>query len=355
MPPCVALDKVGGFQIWAADSCQNLASEEISMRTVKKISPSAPQKKTLKQVKIKKDLTELVRGNLIALLRDRIAQDLIHNSLVEDYELLMTKPKYSSKYKLKKGQLEGWVRRDVSRWSIDRLVETTGLPKSVLRKIFEEPPVTTSSKKPTATEIGKRLLRFDEVITLAFFFGVSPGYLLQPFREHLENMSLLEIHGLGDSVITISAHEWLEWVHGFGQHISNDRLMQLSATEDTKHLKAYEMSAPEEITRFLSSTYGSEVNASIVANMQFHPMLAPKPKNPHPMDLALRRRGQVPRMRWSLTKRFSYMTNARRALQLIDQTTNPVHLKQAIDWSVELMREDLASLAANKEDVGPKK
>jgi hypothetical protein len=115
------------------------------------------------------------------------------------------------------------------------------------------------------------------------------------------------------------------------------------------------MDAPEELKRFLASTYGSEVNATIIANLQFHPLTTPAAREPHPMDSATRKRGQVARLRWRLVKQFSYMTNARRALRLVNEIEDPELLKRAIDWSIEMMRDDLSAFAANKDDVSPKK
>jgi hypothetical protein len=115
------------------------------------------------------------------------------------------------------------------------------------------------------------------------------------------------------------------------------------------------MDAPEELNRFLASTYGSEVNATIVANIQFHPLTTPPASKPHPMDSSQRKRTQVDRIRWRLVKQFSYMTNARRALRLVNEIDDPELLKGAIDWSIKMMRDDLSAYAANKEEVTPKK
>jgi hypothetical protein len=72
------------------------------------------------------------------------------------------------------------------------------------------------------------------------------------------------------------------------------------------------------------------------------------------MDSAIRKHGQVNRIRWRLLKQFSYMTNARRALRLVNEIDDPNMLKQAIDWSINMMREDLSAFAANKDDAKPK-
>jgi hypothetical protein len=155
--------------------------------------------------------------------------------------------------------------------------------------------------------------------------------------------------------MVVNAHDWFSWVHGFtslphqGLATIEERLTYLSATNDTKLLKPHEMDAPEELNRLLASTYGSEVNATIVANLQFHELTSSPPANPHPMDFAERKRTQVARIRWRLNKQFSYMTNVRRALRLVNSTDDPELLKRAIDWSTNLMREDLSAIAANKE------
>jgi hypothetical protein len=49
------------------------------------------------------------------------------------------------------------------------------------------------------------------------------------------------------------------------------------------------------------------------------------------------------------------MTNARRALRLVNEIDDPELLKGAIDWSIKMMRDDLSAYAANKEEVTPKK
>jgi hypothetical protein len=328
------------------------------MRKVQKVKPAKPVKKTLQQVKVTRTLTELVRGNLVALLRDRIAADKVHNAMIDAYEHWMKTGRKIGGYSFTKGILDGVERRDVMRWTPDRLHKSSGIPKAVIRKVFEEPVVVNSTKNKAKKPTGQKLLRVDEVIPLAVFFGVTPGYLFQPFREDLENNSLLCITGFGAQDFLIDAHQWFSWVHGFkslpyqGSATIEERLTYLSATSNTKLLKPHEMNAPDELQRFLDSTYASEVNATIIANMQFHPLLAPPPIEPHPYDTAIKKRTQVARIRWRLVKEFSFMTNARRALRLATQISNPVHLKQAIDWSVEQMRVDLSSLAANRDDVG---
>jgi hypothetical protein len=260
-------------------------------------------------------------------------------------------------YVFSPGILDGVEKRDINRWTPDRLHKSSGITKAVIRKIFEEPVV----KKGTQSKaVGQKLLRIDEVIPLAVTFGVTPGYLLQPFREDLENYSLICLTGFGKQDLIVNAHDWFSWVHGFkslpiqGSATIEERLTYLSATKDTKLLKSHQMDAPEELRRLLASTYGSEVNATIVANIQFHPLTSNPPRTPHPMDHVPRKRTQVERIRWRLVKHFSFMTNARRALRLVSELDDPERIKQAIDWSVDMMREDLSSIAANRDDVRPK-
>lgn len=361
MPPCVALQKIDGFQIWTAVSCQNLAREGLFMRKVQKATPAKPKKKTLQQQLVTRTITELVRGNLVALLRDRIAADKMHNAMIDAYEHWTKTGRKIGDYLFTPGILDGVNRRDVMRWTPDRLHKSSGIPKAVIRKIFEEPVVKKSTKAMSTKPVGQKLLRVDEVIPLAVIFGVTPGYLLQPFREDLENYSLIQLTGFGKEDWVVNAHDWFAWVHGFrslpvqGGSTIEERLTYLSATKDTKLLKPHEMDAPEELKRFVASTYGSEVNATIVANIQFHPLTTPPASNPHPMDSSTRKRTQVERIRWRLVKQFSYMTNARRALRLVNEIDDPELLKGAIDWSINMMRDDLSAYAANKDDVSPKK
>ncbi len=331
------------------------------MRKVQKAITPLPKPKKLQQVMVTRTLTELVRGNLVALLRDRIAADKMHNAMVDAYEHWSRTGRKIGDYLFTPGSLDGVKKRDVMQWTPDRLHKSSGIPKAVIRKVFEEPVVKKSSKSKSTKPVGQKLLRIEEVIPLAVIFGVTPGYLLQPFREDLENYSLLSITGFGKEDLVVNAHDWFAWVHGFralphqGGRTIEERLTYLSATADTKLLKPHEMDAPEELKRFLASTYGSEVNATIIANLQFHPLTTPAAREPHPMDSATRKRGQVARLRWRLVKQFSYMTNARRALRLVNEIEDPELLKRAIDWSIEMMRDDLSAFAANKDEVSPKK
>ena len=43
------------------------------------------------------------------------------------------------------------------------------------------------------------------------------------------------------------------------------------------------------------------------------------------------------------------MTNARRALRLVNEIDDPELLKGAIDWSINMLRNDLSAFSANKE------
>ena len=331
------------------------------MPKIQKAAPVRPKKKTLQQALVTRTITELVRGNLVALLRDRIAADKMHNAMIDAYEHWTKTGRKIGDYIFTPGILDGVGRRDVMRWTPDRLHKSSGIPKAVIRKIFEEPVVKKSTNSKSTKPVGQKLLRVDEVIPLAVIFGVTPGYLLQPFREDLENYSLMRLTGFGKDDLEVNSHDWFAWVHGFrslpeqGGRTIEERLTYLSATKDTKLLKPHEMDAPDELKRFLASTYGSEVNATIVANIQFHPLTTPPASNPHPMDFAERKRTQVARIRWRLVKQFSYMTNARRALRLVNETNDPELLKGAIDWSIKMMRDDLSAFAANKDEVSPKK
>ena len=331
------------------------------MPKIQKAAPARPKKKTLQQALVTRTITELVRGNLVALLRDRIAADKMHNAMIDAYEHWTKTGRKIGDYIFTPGTLDGVGRRDVMRWTPDRLHKSSGIPKAVIRKIFEEPVVKKSTNGKSTKPVGQKLLRVDEVIPLAVIFGVTPGYLLQPFREDLENYSLMRLTGFGKDDLEVNSHDWFAWVHGFrslpgqGGRTIEERLTYLSATKDTKLLKPHEMDAPDELKRFLASTYGSEVNATIVANIQFHPLTTPPASDPHPMDFAERKRTQVARIRWRLVKQFSYMTNARRALRLVNEIDDPKLLKGAIDWSIKMMRDDLSAFAANKDEVSSKK
>lgn len=331
------------------------------MKKKEPVLPGVPKRKTLTQVMVQRTLTELVRGNLLALQTDRIDAAKIHNGMIDEYEHWMQTGKYIGEYRFTKGLLDGVERQDVMRWTVDRMSKSTGISVAVLRKIFDDPEPTQSTKKPSGKPVGLGLLRVDEVIPLAVFFGVTPGYLLQPFREDLENYSLLKIGGFGKQDFVVNAHDWFSWVHGFlslpmqGSATIEERLTYLSASQETKRLKPHQVNTKDALPRFLASAYGSEVNATIVANIQYTPFTSNPPREPHPLNDAVRKKTQVERIRWRLRKQFSYMTNVRRALRLVGQLDTPDELKRAIDWSVEMMREDLSAIAANREDVGPKK
>ena len=134
-----------------------------------------------KPLRVTASITDLVRTNLKGLLSDKQSDAAIHNAYVDAYEEFLKTGKNGSPWSFKYGIPNfNFAKRDKKRWSMARLAAGMGVDVGVMRRIFEP------KKNKGSDELG-----IDEVIEMALIFEVTPGYLLQPLREHLERNATL--------------------------------------------------------------------------------------------------------------------------------------------------------------------
>ena len=297
-----------------------------------------------KPLRVTASITDLVRTNLKGLLSDKQSDAAIHNAYVDAYEEFLKTGKNGSPWSFKYGIPNfNFAKRDKKRWSMARLAAGMGVDVGVMRRIFEP------KKNKGSDELG-----IDEVIEMALIFEVTPGYLLQPLREHLERNATLFFENIGPNGFEVSAREWLVWVHGirapkdkFDTNME-ENLMSLTPEVGMKIDSSRNIWPHEELDRIVNAQYTSTVSAMIHA--QSNPLPAHQMSNlnipsPHPFDSLTAADSDINRIQRQTQATLAYMHHVRQAIRMIETDGRDKWVKEDIEWCLDRMREDLSAIA----------
>jgi hypothetical protein len=234
-----------------------------------------------------------------------------------------------------------------------RLAAGMGVNVGVMRRIFE------AKKKKGAKELG-----IDEVIEMALVFEVTPGYLLQPLREHLERNATLFFENIGPNGFEVSAREWLVWVHGirapkdkFDTNME-ENLMSLTPEVGMKIDSSRNIWPHEELDRIVNAQYTSTVSAMIHAQsnpLPAHQMSNLNIQSPHPFDSLTAADSDINRIQRQTQATLAYMHHVRQAIRMIETDGRTKWVKEDIEWCLDRMREDLSAIAYFGGDSVPAK
>lgn len=297
-----------------------------------------------KPLRVTASITDLVRTNLKGLLSDKQSNAAIHNAFVDAYEEFLKTGKNESPWSFKYGIPNfNFAKRDKKRWSMARLAAGMGVDVGVMRRIFE------AKKKKGADE-----LSIDEVIEMALIFEVTPGYLLQPLREHLERNATLFFENIGPNGFEVTAREWLVWVHGIRapkEKFDTDmeqNLMSLTPEMGMEIDSSRTIWPHEELDRLGNARYTSVVSAMIHA--QSNPLPAHQMSNldipvPHPFDSLTATGSDINRIQRQTQATLAYMHHVRQAIRMIETDGRSKWVKEDIEWCLDRMREDLSAIA----------
>ena len=297
-----------------------------------------------KPLRVTASITDLVRTNLKGLLSDKQSDAAIHNAYVDAYEEFLKTGKNGSPWSFKYGIPNfNFAKRDKKRWSMARLAAGMGVDVGVMRRIFEP------KKNKGSDELG-----IDEVIEMALIFEVTPGYLLQPLREHLERNATLFFENIGPNGFEVTAREWLVWVHGirapkekFGTDMERN-LMSLTPEMGMDIDSSRAIWPHEELDRIVNAQYTSVVSAMIHA--QSNPLPAHQMSNldipsPHPFDSLTEPDSDINRIQRQTQATLAYMHHVRQAIRMIETDGRDKWVKEDIEWCLDRMREDLSAIA----------
>ena len=297
-----------------------------------------------KPLRVTASITDLVRTNLKGLLSDKQSDAAIHNAYVDAYEEFLKTGKNGSPWSFKYGIPNfNFAKRDKKRWSMARLAAGMGVDVGVMRRIFEP------KKNKGSDELG-----IDEVIEMALIFEVTPGYLLQPLREHLERNATLFFENIGPNGFEVTAREWLVWVHGirapkekFGTDMERN-LMSLTPEMGMDIDSSRAIWPHEELDRIVNAQYTSVVSAMIHA--QSNPLPAHQMSNlnipsPHPFDSLTAADSDINRIQRQTQATLAYMHHVRQAIRMIETDGRDKWVKEDIEWCLDRMREDLSAIA----------
>jgi hypothetical protein len=301
-------------------------------------------KTDFKPLRVTASITDLVRTNLKGLLSDKQSDAAIHNAFVDAYEEFIRTGKNGSPWSFKYGIPNfNFAKRDRKRWSMARLAAGMGVDVGVMRRIFD-----TKKKK------GTDQLGIDEVIEMALIFEVTPGYLLQPLREHLERNATLFFENIGPNGFEVTAREWLVWVHGIrapkGKFATDmeKNLMSLTPEAGMEIDSSRAIWPHEELDRLVNAQYTSVVSAMIHA--QSNPLPAHQMSNlnipsQHPFDSLTAAQTDINRIQRQTQATLAYMQHVRQAIRMIETDGRTKWVKEDIEWCLDRMREDLSAIA----------
>lgn len=306
---------------------------------------TSSQKKTPPS-KIILSITDLVRVNLKGLLSTRQANVAINNAFIDAYEE-WEKTQKSGKFWKFTHSLPGLNRekRSVEVWSQANLAKALDVDVAIVRKIFD----SKNSK-------GSGRLSIDEVVELAYLFDVTPGYLMQPLREHLENDVTYVIESIRPKGVEVKARDWLLWVHsvstadGTNSRSLEQNLMSLTPELNLSINSKRQMWPQDELNRIAEAQYVSPVSAMIVAQsnpVPGHVMSGLSMPQDHPMDSTSRSSSPITRLHIRTRAALAFMHHVRQAIRMVEKEHNPKYVKEDIEWVLNRMREDLSQIAKN--------
>lgn len=299
-------------------------------------------------VRVDASITDLVRTNLKGLLSNRQANTVIHNAFIDAYEEWEKTQKSAGLWKFRY-PIPGLNRskRNVEEWSVAQLARDLGVDVGIMRKVFDR-----------KTDKGTDRLGIDDVVELALVFNVTPGYLLQPLREHLETDATYFFETIGINGFAVKARDWLLWVHGFSTPDgSNSRSMEENLMSLTPQIgldinSKRQIFPQDELERISAAQYTSPVSAMLEA--QSHPVpghLMSKLELPsdHPMNQMVPEKTALGRLHARTRAALAFMHHARQAVRLAEKEADPRYAKEDIEWVLCRMREDLSRISVNLE------
>lgn len=316
------------------------------------------------QQKIQVSCAVLVRLNLNALLRDLAAKDQSWNEMLNEYEEFMRLgDKYEGRWRFTPGNFDNLEKKDYQRWAMSRLakrlyvIETSKANKNLVGRVRK---ILNSRRSKGSDD-----LPIEEIVRFAIEVGVSPTYLLQPLREWLETDSILEFINFGPTGLTISARDWLLYVHGlkgiggkelpdfYGQMLNFSAEPGLFADaskpyfvheEEKRISKAQRSPIVPKIEGKRFPKYGHEYSDD-----------APVLPEPHPMDLLPAPSSYLERVHARTRAVILLMHLIRHAFLVADSDIGMSHRKEDIEWYLNQLRAAFSELGKNAAPMKPTK
>jgi transcriptional regulator with XRE-family HTH domain len=295
-------------------------------------------------------VTDLVRINLKGLLSNRQTDIAINNAFIDAYENWEKTRKEGVKWKFTHPIPSlNRKKRNVEEWSQKSLAKALNVDIAIIRKIFE----------PKRSK-GSGRLTVDEVVELALVFNVTPGYLMQPLREHLEGDVPYMIESVRPSGMTVSARDWLLWVHGISTADGSSsrgleqNLMSLTPEIGMDINSKRRFWPHDELDRVAAAQYVSPISAMLESQsnpVPGHLMSDAVLTDDKPLDLSTRAKSAISRYHARTKYALAYMQHVRQAFRMVDREFNQKYVRQDIEWCLNRMREDLTRIAANHDAV----
>lgn len=322
------------------------------------------QGKTRTQQKIQVSCAVLVRLNLNALLRDLAAKDQSWNEMLKEYEeFVRLGDKYEGRWIFTPGTLDNLEKKDYQRWAMSRLAkrlyvtEAANENKNLVGRVRK---ILNSRRSKGSDD-----LPIEEVVRFAIEVGVSPTYLLQPLREWLETDSILEFINFGPTGLTISARDWLLYVHGLkgigGKELPDfyGQMLNFSAEPGLFADASKPYFVYEEENR-ISSAKRSPIVPKIEGKRfpkYGHEYTDDSPvlPEPHPMDLLPEPTSYLERVHARTRAVILLLHLIRHAFLVADSDVGMSHRKEDIEWYLNQLRTAFSELGKNAVQIEPTK
>ena len=319
---------------------------------------------SLQQKKIQVSCAVLVRLNLNALLRDLATKDQHWNEMLDEYEEFMRLgDKYKGRWRFKSGSYDNSKKLDYQRWAMSRLakrlyvIDDANPNKDIVGRVRK---IINSRQSKGSDD-----LPIEEVVRFAIEVGVSPTYLLQPLREWLETDSILEFVNFGPTGLTISARDWLLYVHGL-KGIGGKELPDFYG-------QMLNFSAEQGLFADASKPYFLNEEEERISNAKRSPIVpkiegkrfpkygheysddAPTLPEPHPMDLLPAPTTYLQRVHARTRAVILLLHLIRHAFLVADSDVGMSHRKEDIEWYLNQLRAAFSELGKNAAPLEPTK
>ena len=319
---------------------------------------------SLQQKKIQVSCAVLVRLNLNALLRDLATKDQHWNEMLDEYEEFMRLgDKYKGRWRFKSGSYDNSKKLDYQRWAMSRLakrlyvIDDANPNKDIVGRVRK---IINSRQSKGSDD-----LPIEEVVRFAIEVGVSPTYLLQPLREWLETDSILEFVNFGPTGLTISARDWLLYVHGLkgigGRELPDfyGQMLNFSAEQGlfADASKPYFLNEEEErISNAKRSPIVPKVEGKRFPKYGHeYSDDAPTLPEPHPMDLLPAPASYLQRVHARTRAVILLLHLIRHAFLVADSDVGMSHRKEDIEWYLNQLRVAFSELGKNAAPMEPTK
>lgn len=327
---------------------------------------SKPESSGMLQKKYEVTVALLVRLNLNALLRDLATKDLIWNRYLQEYKSwLDSDPLGRDPYAYSDEELLRFKNfgseSDYQQWSMSQLaqrlytLEAQAGKKSLVGRVRK---VLSSVKSK-----GSSALPIEEVVRFAIEVGISPGSLLNPLVEWLEEDSILRFVNFGPTPLEISALDWYLYVNGLagiqgvGYQGHRLQMMNFSAKPGlwADSSKPYFLNEEEERMQSSKSSpvippVGWNGWSYIEGQGDMNQAVAP---SPHPLDSMVPPTSYMQRVH-ARTRASINLLNILRHLFIIGNSKFWLETrKEDIEWHLNQMRVVLSELSINAAPVEP--